>query len=51
MPEVDGIELYQIIRSDPCWSWLPILFLTAYTSAEIRDRVFAAGDNDYLTIT
>lgn len=49
MPEVDGIELCQIIRSDPRWSWLPILFLTAHTSAEIRDRVFAAGADDYLT--
>lgn len=49
MPEVNGIELCQIIRSDPRWNWLPVLFLTAHTNAEIRCRVFAAGADDYMT--
>lgn len=49
MLETNGVELCQVIRSDPRWSWLPVLFLTAHTNAEIRNRVFEVGADDYLT--
>jgi diguanylate cyclase (GGDEF)-like protein len=49
MPHISGIELCQEMRNDPRWSGLPILFLTAHTDAEIMQRVFAAGADDYVS--
>ncbi len=49
MPSHSGIELCQVVRSDPCWSGLPVLFLTAHSDAETLDKVFAAGADDYVT--
>jgi DNA-binding response OmpR family regulator len=34
MPEFNGIELCQVVRNDPNWSDLPILFLSAHTDAD-----------------
>ncbi|MBD1804667.1 response regulator [Microcoleus sp. FACHB-SPT15] len=48
MPHISGIELCQVVRNEPRWSGLPILFLTAHTDAEIMHRVFAAGADDYV---
>ena len=48
MPHVSGIELCQVLRSDPNWNRLPVLFLTARSEAEIRERVFAVGADDYV---
>jgi diguanylate cyclase (GGDEF)-like protein len=48
MPHISGIELCQVVRNDPRWSGLPILFLTAHTDAEIMHQVFAAGADDYV---
>jgi DNA-binding response OmpR family regulator len=47
MPDINGIELCQVVRNDPFWSKLPVLFLTAYTT-EINtvERIFAAGADD-----
>ena len=49
MPHVGGIELCQVLRSDPNWNRLPVLFLTAQADAEIRKRVFAIGADDYVS--
>lgn len=49
MPHVNGIELCQVVRNDPRWSGLPILFLTAHTDAETRHQVFTAGADDYVS--
>ncbi len=49
MPEIDGIELCQILRNDPRWAWLPILFLTGHQDAETIQQVFAAGGDDYVS--
>lgn len=48
MPHVSGVELCQVVRNDPRWSSLPILFLTAHTDAETMHQVFAAGADDYV---
>lgn len=48
MPHISGIELCQVIRNEPRWSGLPILFLTAYTDADTMQQVFAAGADDYV---
>lgn len=49
MPYFNGIELCQVIRNDPHWGELPVLFLTAHTDAEIVKSVFAVGADDYAT--
>lgn len=49
MPDVNGIELCQVVRNDPHWSNLPVLFLTAHTDLDTRRRVFAAGADDYVS--
>ncbi|MBW4494919.1 MAG: response regulator [Oscillatoria princeps RMCB-10] len=49
MPSHSGIELCQVVRNDPCWSGLPVLFLTAHSDAETLHKVFAAGADDYVT--
>lgn len=49
MPYVNGIELCQVVRNDPRWSEIPILFLTVHQDAEIVDRVFAVGADDFVS--
>jgi diguanylate cyclase (GGDEF)-like protein len=48
MPSFSGIELCQVVRNDPCWSELPVLFLSAHTDAETVHQVFAVGADDYV---
>lgn len=49
MPYVSGIELCRVVRNDPRWAGLPVLFLTAHTDREVVHRVFAAGADDYVS--
>jgi DNA-binding response OmpR family regulator/HPt (histidine-containing phosphotransfer) domain-containing protein len=48
MPEINGLELCQVLRCDPCWQWLPILFLSAATDPIVQQEAFGAGADDYL---
>jgi diguanylate cyclase (GGDEF)-like protein len=48
MPHASGADLCRVVRSDPRWSVLPILMLTARTDAETIQRLFAAGADDYV---
>jgi DNA-binding response OmpR family regulator len=48
MPDVNGIELCQVVRNDLDWSELPILFLSAHKDAETIDKVFTVGGDDYV---
>ncbi len=48
MPGLSGIELCQVVRNDPQWGDLPILFLTAYQDAKTIGQAFAAGGDDYI---
>ncbi len=48
MPTFKGIELCQVIRSDPQWISLPILMITARQEAEIIAQAFAAGCDDFV---
>ncbi|MBW4647101.1 MAG: response regulator [Kastovskya adunca ATA6-11-RM4] len=45
----DGVELCRVVRNDPRWSGLPILFLTAHTDSGIVQQVFAAGADDFVS--
>lgn len=50
MPEMDGFEAAQMIRSRKKTRHIPIVFLTAaYQSDEFKERGFALGAADYLT--
>jgi DNA-binding response OmpR family regulator/HPt (histidine-containing phosphotransfer) domain-containing protein len=48
MPILNGIELCQQIRSEPCWDNLPIIFLTAQNNSDIVNQVFNLGAIDYI---
>ncbi|GAB1544483.1 response regulator [Scytonema sp. NUACC21] len=48
MPEITGIELCQVVRNDPRWQDLPVLFLSAHTDIETVQRVFTVGADDYV---
>lgn len=48
MPDFNGIELCQVVRSDPRWSELPVLFLSGHNDAAIVHQVFAVGADDYV---
>ncbi|MCU1310585.1 MAG: Two component response regulator receiver modulated diguanylate cyclase [Candidatus Angelobacter sp.] len=49
MPHLTGVELCRVVRSEPRWSELPILFLTSNTDSATVQRIFAAGADDYIT--
>lgn len=49
MPEINGIELCQVLRHAPRWAELPVLFLTAYTDSRTLQQVFAAGATDCIS--
>ncbi|NJN37786.1 MAG: response regulator [Acaryochloridaceae cyanobacterium CSU_3_4] len=49
MPYVSGMELCQVVRNDPYWHNLPILFLTAHTEAAIVNQIFVAGADDFVS--
>lgn len=49
MPEMDGFQTVQAIRSHPDYAQTPVFFLTAETDKEMAKRGYAAGGNLYLT--
>jgi DNA-binding response OmpR family regulator/HPt (histidine-containing phosphotransfer) domain-containing protein len=48
MPEITGLELCQILRSDPHWQRLPILFLSVSNDLDSQQAAFNVGADDYL---
>jgi DNA-binding response OmpR family regulator len=49
MPEVSGMELCQVLRSDPQWQRLPILFLTVHQDEKTQHQAFALGADDFIS--
>ena len=49
MPQISGIDLCQVVRNDPNWSGLPVLFLTAHSDIQTKQKIFAAGADDFVT--
>lgn len=49
MPEINGIELCQILRSDRRWQQLPVLFLTVHQDEKTKHQAFAIGADDYIS--
>jgi DNA-binding response OmpR family regulator len=49
LPEISGLELCQLLRSDPTWQHLPVLLLSDSTDSTIQEQAFMAGVDDYLS--
>ncbi|MGJ3249464.1 MAG: response regulator [Elainellaceae cyanobacterium] len=49
MPDFNGIELCQVVRNDPRWHMLPILFFSTHTDETAIAEAFAAGADDYIS--
>jgi diguanylate cyclase (GGDEF)-like protein len=48
MPCLSGIELCRVVRNDPRWAEMPVLFLTRHDDPATVDRVFGAGADDFV---
>lgn len=48
MPKVDGIELCEMLRGQPCTEGTPIIMVTRLREVQMMDNAFAAGATDYL---
>jgi DNA-binding response OmpR family regulator/HPt (histidine-containing phosphotransfer) domain-containing protein len=48
MPEVNGFEICQVLRNDPQWQRLPVLFLSVLTDLKTQNEAFTVGADDYL---
>jgi DNA-binding response OmpR family regulator len=51
MPEFNGVELCQVVRTEPKWQHLKVLFLSAHTETSVITRAYAAGADDYISKT
>lgn len=49
MPVMSGMELTQQLRSNPLWSNIPIIMLTAKRAEEARAEAYTAGADAYIT--
>ena len=48
MPDINGIEVCQVLRSDRHWQHLPVLFLSVHQDEQIQNRAFNIGADDYV---
>jgi DNA-binding response OmpR family regulator/HPt (histidine-containing phosphotransfer) domain-containing protein len=48
MPGCSGLDLCQVVRNDPKWHHLPVVFWSAHEESTAIDRAFAAGADDYI---
>lgn len=49
LPDIDGLELTRRLKSDPRWSAVPVVALTAYAMKSDEERAMAAGCDLFLT--
>ncbi|MFM7426830.1 MAG: PleD family two-component system response regulator, partial [Elainella sp.] len=51
MPDCNGYQICRLLRHDPQWRDLPILFLSKHGDNDSIDQAFQAGADDYLCKT
>nr|WP_243147171.1 response regulator [Scytonema sp. UIC 10036] len=49
LPGLNSLELCQVVRCDPTWYRIPIIFWSARTQESEIDRAFAVGADDYIS--
>lgn len=49
LPDIEGVEVCRIVRSDPSTADVPVVFLSARTAQTEVERGLAAGANAYMT--
>lgn len=49
MPEINGFEVCQRLKSDPVLARIPVIFLSALNETEDKIKAFRAGGVDYVT--
>ena len=49
MPEMDGFETITILKADPRYKDIPVIFLTSKSDEESEKKGFALGAVDYIT--
>ncbi|HEX6039649.1 response regulator [Longimicrobium sp.] len=49
MPRVNGLELCRVLRNDPRWKSVPVVFLTSRADPTTVQAVFAAGADDFVS--
>lgn len=48
MPQMGGLDLCRLVRSDSRWASLPIIFLTSHRDPAAINQAFAAGADDFV---
>ncbi|MBQ8568502.1 MAG: response regulator [Oscillospiraceae bacterium] len=48
MPEMDGRETLRLIKENPQWAKIPVIFLTANSDAETEAECLALGADDFI---
>ncbi len=48
LPDMDGIEVTKIIKTNPAYKNVPVIALTAYALKGDREKFLEAGFNDYV---
>ena len=49
MPEVNGLDLCQVLRADDRWQLLPVLFLTVHEDTFTKQQAFQVGADDFIS--
>lgn len=49
MPEMDGLQVCEHLRTHPDWKGIPVILLTAKDDIETRARGMTLGVSEYLT--
>jgi len=49
MPGMDGITAAQVLKNDPATAQIKLIALTSFAMKSDRERIMAAGFDDYIT--